>query len=295
MSIGIYKYQNKINGNIYIGLSSNIERRYEQHLSAANSTILSTDKLTTIDAAIRKYGIENFSFEIVELCSEEELDEREIYWIKYYDSYNNGYNNTIGGRSLRGEDHPRAILTENDVWQIREGYKNHIVRREVFKPFLEKGIKERTLIKVWNNENWIGVHSDVYTEENKLWHKQNVGHSEDQIGLNSFDRVVKQEEIDLWVKEYRENGLTINAISKKYHKDFGTIQKYINNPHQKTEVKYRGRTVQNIETGKIFESISAAARWASCGATTLTRHLETDKIAGTVPNTNKKAHWIEIS
>lgn len=35
MSCGIYKYENQINGKIYIGLSSNIEKRYQQHLSAA--------------------------------------------------------------------------------------------------------------------------------------------------------------------------------------------------------------------------------------------------------------------
>lgn len=67
MSIGIYKYTNKINGKIYIGLSSNIEKRYSQHLycSRQDSPNLS------IDIAIKKYGIENFSFEIIELCSED--------------------------------------------------------------------------------------------------------------------------------------------------------------------------------------------------------------------------------
>ena len=37
MSIGIYKYQNKINGHIYIGQSTNIERRYQQHIYDANN------------------------------------------------------------------------------------------------------------------------------------------------------------------------------------------------------------------------------------------------------------------
>lgn len=46
----------------------------------------------------KKYGFENFSFEILEECKTEELDEEEIYWIKYYDSYNKGYNLTGGGQ-----------------------------------------------------------------------------------------------------------------------------------------------------------------------------------------------------
>jgi hypothetical protein len=129
--------------------------------------------------AIHKYGIKNFDFNILEVCSIEQLDERERYWISYYDSYNNGYNRTPGGGSLRGDEHPRAILTESQVWEIRELYKNHISRRDVFKMFENTGITERGLLKIWNNETWIGVHDDVYTPENKLWHKNNVGHSED--------------------------------------------------------------------------------------------------------------------
>ena len=292
MSIGIYKYTNKLNGKIYIGLSTNIERRYQQHLY--DSEHLEDKRCCGIDYAIKKYGIENFSFEIIEYCNVDELDNREKYWINYYDSYNQGYNRTVGGNSLKGEEHPRAILTEQEVWDIREQYNQGIKRNEVFKKYLEKGITERCLLKVWNHETWIGIHDDVYTQENKELHKKQVGHSEDQIGKSSLDRAMKQDEIDLICEEYK-NGMTINAIAKKHHRDNGTILRYINNPTELKKVQYRGRTVQNIETGLIFNSISSAAKWAKCGATTLTRHLATDKTAGTVPDTNEKAHWLDLS
>lgn len=95
MSIGIYKYQNKINGKIYIGQSSNIEKRFAQHLYDAERC--KNGDQTGIDYAIKKYGIENFDFEIIEKSdSLQELDDREIYWISYYDSYKNGYNRTPG-------------------------------------------------------------------------------------------------------------------------------------------------------------------------------------------------------
>lgn len=45
----------------------------------------------------------------------------------------------------------------------------------------------------------------------------------------------------------------------------------------------------------IFNSISAAARWSGCGATTLTRHLASDKKAGKVPETDEVAEWEELS
>lgn len=291
MSIGIYKYENKIDGTIYIGQSVNLESRYNDHIYDTKHI---ERKGTGIDIAMRAHGMENFTFEILELCDADQLNERERYWISYYDSYHNGYNKTPGGDSLRGEEHPRAILTEQEVWDIREQYGQGVKRSDAFKPYLEKGITERCLLKVWNCETWPWVHSDVYTQENKTLHKSQVGHSEDQIGLSSLDRAIKQQDIDLWVQEY-QNGLTINAIAKKYNRDNGTIEKYINNPVAKKEVKYHGRKVQNVETQIIFDSISKAAKWAGCGATTLTRHLTSDKIAGHVPETNENAHWIELS
>lgn len=291
MSIGIYKYQNKINGKIYIGQSSNIEKRFAQHLY--DSKNLDRGRGTGIDFAINKYGIENFDFEIIEKCDSVELDEKEIFWIKYYNSYKEGYNRTPGGDSVRGEDHPRAILTEAQVWDIREQYSLGIKRSDVFKPYLEKGISKRCLLKVWNNETWTTVHADVYTEENKRIHKSQIGHSEDQIGLSSLDRAIKQDEINLWLKDF-SGGLTINAIAKKYHRDNGTVQKYISNPNGVKTVKYHGRAVKNIETGQIFKSINSAAKWAGCGATTLTRHLYGDKAAGKIPDTKETAHWVEV-
>lgn len=92
MSIGIYKIENKINHNKYIGQSVNIEKRWEYHKYMY--TIMTGSKLYT---AIRKYGIENFSFEIIEECPVEKLLEREFYWIDYYDSYKHGYNCNPGG------------------------------------------------------------------------------------------------------------------------------------------------------------------------------------------------------
>lgn len=291
MSIGIYKYQNKINGKIYIGQSTNIETRRQQHIYDAEKRC---ERSTGVDVAIKKYGIENFDFQIVEECSKEQLDEKERYWIAYYDSYHNGYNRTPGGSVLRGEEHPKAILDEDQVWQIRELYKNHVTRSKVYKMFQDTGITERGFLKIWNCETWTNVHTDVYTEENKAWHKAQTGHAEDQIGLSSLDRAIRQEEIDEWVKDY-QNGMSINALAKKYQRDNSTIEKYINNPVAINKVQYKGRKIQNENTGIIFKSISAAARWAGCGATTLTRHLTSDKIAGKVPETGEPAKWIELT
>ena len=88
---GIYKFENLINHKVYIGQSVDIEKRYAAHLRR-----YSTED-TVFYRAIRKYGIDNFSFSIIEVCDKDKLNDREIFWIKFYDSYNNGYNMNSGG------------------------------------------------------------------------------------------------------------------------------------------------------------------------------------------------------
>ena len=97
---GIYKVTNKINGKVYIGQSVDIGRRWREHMTAKDDIYF--------HKAIQKYGVENFEWEVIEQCKKKDLDEREIYWIEYYDSFNKGYNCTKGGEGVSGgEDHPR--------------------------------------------------------------------------------------------------------------------------------------------------------------------------------------------
>ena len=98
MSCGIYKYTNKINGHIYIGQAVDIKARIRGHRFSARH-LEDKDSNMPIHKALRKYGEENFDIEILEECPKEKLNEREKYWIKYYDSYTNGYNANLGGDS----------------------------------------------------------------------------------------------------------------------------------------------------------------------------------------------------
>ena len=94
--IGIYKIENLINHKKYIGQSINIEKRWKaEKNSAFNEKSNAYDY--PISRAFRKYGLENFSFEVIEECSLEELNEREKYWISKFNSFFKGYNQTLGG------------------------------------------------------------------------------------------------------------------------------------------------------------------------------------------------------
>ena len=91
----IYKITNKISGKSYIGQTiTPIEERMRKHISDAKWE----QGITGIDAAIRKYGIENFNVEQLCECANKDLDFQEIYYIKKFNTFNKGYNLTAGGQ-----------------------------------------------------------------------------------------------------------------------------------------------------------------------------------------------------
>lgn len=101
--VGIYKITNKVNGKVYVGQSIDIIDRWKQHYyKAFNSKEVAFN--SAIHSAFRKYGIENFELEVIEECSAEELDEKEKFWVKEFNSLSpNGYNILSGGQFSRGE------------------------------------------------------------------------------------------------------------------------------------------------------------------------------------------------
>lgn len=152
--IGIYKIVNKINGKIYIGQSNDIERRWREHLCCyCNPNV--TDYNSKKYRAFRKYGIENFELQIIEEVSKEKLNEREIYWIQFYNSVKKGYNLAYGGSmpNLRGEDHSQAILTQDNVNKIMY-YLEFTEKRfgDIGKQF---NITSSEICHINNGNNWI--------------------------------------------------------------------------------------------------------------------------------------------
>lgn len=95
--IGIYKITNQINNKVYIGQSLNIEKRWSDHRTRPFRECIDYDK--PLYRAIRKYGLDNFLFEVLEECTPEELDDKEIYYIKKFEATDKdkGYNIALGG------------------------------------------------------------------------------------------------------------------------------------------------------------------------------------------------------
>lgn len=97
MSCGVYKITNQINGKCYIGQSINIQQRWkDERCGAFNSNDGEYNSLKS--RAFRKYGLSNFTFEILEECEVDELNQLEALYANLYNSYApNGYNVSICG------------------------------------------------------------------------------------------------------------------------------------------------------------------------------------------------------
>lgn len=287
---GIYVIVNSVNDKVYVGQSVNIQSRWYAHVDSSKHN--RQDSYTLIHAAMRKYGIQNFHYEILEECKYEMLNEREVYWIKEKDSYNNGYNMTLGGEDSKGESNGRSILTLGEVEEIRLAYNSHIPFREVYKKYEDK-ISKRGLQKIWRNETWQHVMQEVYTDENRKWHSTYAKSHQQKGKGNNAQKACSEEEIKR-MRELRSTGLSYEKIGKILNRSRTVVRKYClfqesKSPNNGTAIK-----VKNIETGLCFESLTEAAKWSQSERHKISNSLKNGSGAGHVPSTNQLAHWIKL-
>ena len=165
--IGIYKITNKINKKIYIGQSKDIEYRWKDHKRRFKN------QKTPIQKAIYKYGIDNFSFEVLKECSIDCLNDLEIYYIQLYNSTdkNIGYNITSGGDKgpiKRGINSPVAILTKEIVEFIRNLYIEGVNKKDAYREVRKKyNINKNTFTDVWLGKTYKDINYYVYDSKYK--------------------------------------------------------------------------------------------------------------------------------
>lgn len=127
----IYKITNDINNKLYIGQTSlSLEQRFSQHLKRAGQESSSSYPLYN---AMKKYGREHFQIELIEEVSSN-LSQRERYWIKYYNTYYDGYNATFGGDGATKIDYDLVCsLYLKGMTGIEIANKLHITKNSVYK------------------------------------------------------------------------------------------------------------------------------------------------------------------
>ena len=155
----IYKITNNINNKIYIGqtIKKRPTDRFSQHKYIARH--LNSEKSNSyLHKAMNKYGVDNFTFEIIEQIENNLLNEREKYWIAYYDCMvPKGYNLTRGGEGTLGYSRPQTV-------EERKKRKQSNKLFYIKNPQASKALSERTK-KLWENEEY----RKKVTESNKKY------------------------------------------------------------------------------------------------------------------------------
>jgi group I intron endonuclease len=125
MTIGIYVITNKTNGKWYVGQSVNCEKRRKCYFQYNQRT-------QAIHKAIDKYGIDNFTFEIVEKCDKKDLNRLERHWIKTLDCIApKGYNMTTGGDFFKHSDAARQNMSKANKGRRKAQHEKDAIRRGV--------------------------------------------------------------------------------------------------------------------------------------------------------------------
>lgn len=164
---GIYKIENNVNHHMYIGKAKDIYHRWVKHKSDARRK----KDNCPIHIAIRTYGENNFTFSIIEIIEEKDYskiaNEREKYWIKFFNTYENSnhYNLTPGGDGGKGHK-----LTKQQKENISNGLKTFYQTKKG----KEKAKQQSDFMKKQGGCN--------YKPHTKEWKQQ---HSEHMKGCNN--------------------------------------------------------------------------------------------------------------
>lgn len=222
--IGIYLIQNKLNGHCYVGQSVDIHRRWRQHREAAKNNEYAPLYLT-----MRKYGIENFDFSILEECEIEELDNKEIQYIEQFNSYSQGYNQTRGGSQYSHN----VRLTDEDLERIIELLLNsNKTQREIAKQF-EVGEDTISEINTGKSRHQAGLHYPLRENKKttcidcgaKIYYNATRCEKCSQIARRKVERPTKEQLYqDLVDTNFsavgRKYGVSDNAV-RKWCKEYG--------------------------------------------------------------------------
>lgn len=179
----IYKITDKTNNKCYIGQAKDVFTRWSTHCKAESASYMEVSR------QIQDKGINNFTFEILEIVKDEEADEAEIKWIAHYNSFYEGYNKTKGGKEhylFMRLDFPKEAVVEywdNNPYEscraiAKRFHLHHETVSKILKEFNRPLIhgKQRVVIK---NENIGEVKEFVSRAEGARFIKENEGYTQE--------------------------------------------------------------------------------------------------------------------
>lgn len=227
----IYQIINDINNKQYIGQTINPKKRFTQHCTRSDDTL--------IHRAIVKYGKSHFHLNILGYF--ENYNEMEKYYIKEYNTLvPNGYNILSGGEeppTLKGSDNPSAIITEE-------------VAKNIQKDLLNFNIPRRTILKKY------GVSANIvrHINEGSSWNDKKYVYP-----LRPSESKIIEQKVEEVKKLLKETSLTQKKIAEKvgFKRSFVTminIGKNHYDPNEKYPIRERKINIPLNEIIKMLQT-----------------------------------------
>lgn len=231
----IYKITNKVNGKSYIGQTRyTVEFRWKQHQHKKDNTYFHN--------AIHKYGVDNFTVEILEECDIKDLDSREIFYIAKYNTFESGYNLTIGG------DGKRKIISDNQYEEIKELYLSGFSSNKIATLY---NVDKATILKILKildvklRKNNLNINNQEFLE---LVQDYQSGYSLKELSKrydcsppalkdlllrkgvdlkNRYSILNDRESQDKLINDYLDGRMKLSEIQSKYHCSYATLLKIL--------------------------------------------------------------------
>lgn len=243
MNCGIYKITNLINGKIYIGQSVNIKNRISTHKGFPTSNYMYND--------MKEFGLENFTFETIIVCSPEHLNLYEKLCIDHYNCVHPyGYNLTKGGNEqIEFSEETIEKIRKSSTGRKRDNYLKGIHNPnygkrstgKIDRPKLNKKIEDVTG-RVWDSvqecAKFFGVDASALSKK-LLKHKPNYYRHLDHLDLH-------------YIKERAEN---------YEYKKLEDVEKYARKQIKKSDDEIRTRKTKSVidNTGRVWRSVTECA------------------------------------
>ena len=216
----IYKSTNKITGKIYIGQTTHtLDKRIKGHINESKK-----DKNRPFLLSINKYGVDNFTFETIDSANNlDELNDKEIYWVNFYNSVSpNGYNVTGGGQG-------KKMISTNELGKrISKGLQN-----------------SKKWQKIKNSEEYLKKIKEKFIGHNK-GKKFSTEHKE-KIWEKNKERILKfnKDTSKKWIIVDNDNNITRITGKEEYFTnlgmDTGAVTRMCQSLNQgKNRKRYRG-------------------------------------------------------
>jgi len=182
--IGIYKITNIINNKVYIGQSKDIDTRLRGHKSTLKAN---THFNIHLQRAYNKYGINSFTYDIQEECSEDVINNRESYWIEFYNSMDrfHGYNIDYGGnKDVMSEEHKLNMSIKRKGTYEIDATDVDITYSEIKEILKQKSKNEKLLLY------GMLINSKRYSDDNGVFY-MSYKHMTITTGIKSKNTLIK--------------------------------------------------------------------------------------------------------